>query len=471
MICSARPQFQAPGLRRGSALLAGVLALLPSCSGRTEAAPPPQPTPVSGELAFPSAVGHGATSRGGRGGRILYVDTLEDNGPASLRSCIEASGPRTCVFRVSGTIRFHGPSPAIKQPYLTIAGQTAPGGGITIANSSDGAGRTPIIVKDTHDVVIRHVRVRLDTFGPDPAGEDAFTIENSRNVILDHVSGSWARDELVNPYGDNDRITISSSLFAEGIPPHDKCALLGSDPQGPQNLSFIGNLCAHSGDRNPDINFAPGSCVEVVNNVFYNANSQFAEVWESYGGTPVAITGNYFRGGPNTARKAVGIDRELIGSKGISRVYLWDNHFDGAFVHMSPLLPAATIDKPTCSPTVRTMPSGQAYERVLKEAGALPRDAFDAGVLSDVRTRRGRIKTRPGTIPAAAAAPPYRDDDRDGMDDEWERRMQIDPQRHDPWGDADHDGNYNFDEFLDHLHRRLTASAAADAATTLQGGQ
>ncbi|QAY78035.1 polysaccharide lyase family 1 protein [Sphingosinicella sp. BN140058] len=446
------------------------MALLPSCSEPTEAAAPPPPAPVSGELAFPGAIGHGATSRGGRGGRILYVDSLTDRGPGTLRRCIEEEGPRVCVFRVSGIIRFEGASPAIKNPYLTIAGQTAPGIGITIANSADGAGRTPIIVKGTHDVVIRHVRVRLDTFGPDPAGEDAFTIENSRNVILDHVSGSWARDELVNPYGDNDRVTISWSIFAEGIPPHDKCALLGSDPDGPQNVSFIGNLCAHSGDRNPDINFEPRSCVEVINNVFYNANSQFAEVWESYGGTPVAIAGNYFRGGPNTARHAVGIDREIIGAKGLSRIYLWDNRFDGKFVHTSPLLAPATVAQPPCPMTIVPLTPDQAYGRVLAGAGAFPRDDIDRRVIEDVRTRRGRIKTAPGSIPPTSdATAPYPDQDRDGMADDWERQMRTDPQRPDAWGDADEDGDYNLDEFLDHLHRRLTAAPPSSARPSLQG--
>src|SRR3546814_4955771 len=99
-------------------------------------------------------------------------------------------------------------------------------------------------------------------------------------VILDHVSGAWALDENVNGQGQNDLITVSWSIFAEGIPRHDKCALLASDPRGPQRFSFVKNLCAHNGDRNPDANFPPDSCVEIVNNVFYNAGSQFAEIWE-----------------------------------------------------------------------------------------------------------------------------------------------------------------------------------------------
>src|SRR3546814_8147605 len=97
------------------------------------------------------------------------------------------------------------------------------------------------------------------------------------------------------------------------MPRQDKCAVLGGDPKGPQHLSFVGNLCAHNGDRNPDVNFRPGSCVEVINNIFYNAKSQFTEIWESYGGTPVSVVGNVMRAGTSTSLMAVGIDHEIIG--------------------------------------------------------------------------------------------------------------------------------------------------------------
>ncbi len=448
-----------------SLLAAAVVATpfwgMSGCSQSSEAAEPPAPRAVPGELAFPGAIGHGAASRGGRGGRIIYVDTLADQGPGTLRACMEAQGRRTCIFRVNGVIRFAGRSPAIRHPYLTIAGHTAPGSGIIVANTDDGQGRTPIIVKDTHDVVIRHLRVRLDAIGADPSGEDAFTIENSRNVILDHVSGSWARDELVNPYGENDRITISWSLFAEAIPPHDKCALLGSDPKGPQNVSFIFNLCAHSGDRNPDINFKPGSCVEVINNLFYNANSQFAEIWESYGGSPVSLLGNFFKSGPNTAERATGIERELIGSKGMSRIFVWGNKFDGRFVHVSPQLQPALVAEPPCPATVRAASAEQAYRKVLAGAGAFPRDRIDGRIVEDVRTRRGRIVRQPGRIEAQLPAAPYVDADRDGMDDGWERRHGSDPTRSDPWADADADGLLNLDQFLDHRHRELVAAGGS----------
>jgi len=425
--------------------------------------PPPSPQPVSGPLAFPGAIGHGAGSKGGRGGRIIAVDTLADAGAGSLRACIDAAGPRTCVFRVSGLIRFEGKPPVIRNPFLTIAGQTAPGDGITLAHSGGITGVTPLLVKNTHDVVVRHIRVRLDRAGTIRGAQDAFTIENSRNVILDHVSGSWALDELVNGFGNNDRITISWSIFGEGIPRHDKCALLASDPKGPQKLSFIGNLCAHNGDRNPDINFPPGSCVEVVNNIFYDAQSQFAEIWESYGGSPVAIVGNHFIKGPSTADHAVGIDVERIGSKGPARVYHFDNQFQGSFVHLSPLIADMTLNEPDCPLTIVPLEADRARKTVLAQAGAFPRDAFDREIVVNVAERTGRIIRRPGAIEPVVPAAPLPDIDADGMDDDWERASGTDPARSDPWQDSNRDGVANFDAFLDAAHRRALARTPGSA--------
>ena len=441
-------------------LLAGLSGLAmsfgaSSCSAESTIAPSIEPVPVEGPLAFPGAVGHGAGSAGGRGGRIFIVDTLADAGDGTLRSCMEASEPRVCVFRVSGTIRFTGRPPIIRNPYITIAGQTAPGGGITLAHSGGVDGVTPLLIKNTHDVVVRHIRVRLDRTGAFREAEDAFTIENSDNVILDHVSGSWARDETVNGHGDNDRVTISWSIFAEGIPRHDKCALLGGDPSGPQRVSFIGNLCAHNGDRNPDVNFEPGSCVEVLNNLLYNAQSQFAEVWESYGGSPVSIVGNVMRAGRNTGRQAVGIDLERTGSTGQARIFHWDNLFEGRFRDHSPLLASVAAPTPPCPLTIRPIPASETAAAVLAGAGAFPRDAVDQRMVTDARDRTGRIVQYPGDIPATVAGQPYVDEDNDGMDDEWERAMGGEPESFEPWEDADADGVSNMDAFLDTMHRQV----------------
>lgn len=432
--------------------------LFASCSpvdGQTNNEPvtPPQ---IKRTKAFPAAIGHGAASLGGRGGQVIAVTTLADSGAGSLRACVEAKGPRTCVFRVSGVIRFTGQPPVIRQPYLTIAGQTAPGGGITLAHGGGPEGRTPLLIKNTSDVVVRHIRVRNDLIGGDEGAEDSVTIENSKYVVVDHVSGSWARDEIINGYGDNDFVTISNSIFAYGIPRHDKCALLASDPTKPQKFSFIGNLCAHNGDRNPDINFLPASCVEVVNNVFYNASSEFAEVWESHGGSPVSIVGNTFKAGPNTSSIAVGIIRQVIGSSGMASIYMSDNQFFGNFEHITTSALIAQRNTPPCPLTLTAATATAAYTSVLDGAGAWPRDAIDQQVVLDVRQGSGNIVKLPGLIPAINSGAPYPDADNDGMDDRWEVKNGAKVGTFDAWAKSNRDGILNLDAFLDHLDRTRT---------------
>lgn len=451
---------------RGAGLFAAiVIAGCSASSGGEAGAADPAPDNVvqkpwipSEKPAFRGAAGYGSISQGGRGGKVIAVTTLADSGPGTLRACIEASGPRVCVFRVSGMIRFVGRSPWIRHPFITIAGQTAPGGGITLAHSGGPEGRTPLVAKDTHDVIVRHLRIRNDRTGSDKGSEDAITYENSSRLIFDHLSASWARDEIVSGYADNDHVTISNSILAWGIPKHDKCALLASHPKDPQNVSFIGNLCAHNGDRNPDVNFPPGSCIEIVNNVFYNAKSEFAEVWETWGGTPVSLVGNSFVAGPDTSKSAIGVTRQSLASKGMARIYLADNRYIGKFLPAGPTVAAAQAKTPACAMTLRPQSAAAAYASVLGRAGAWPRDALDRQVSEEARLRKGRIIKAPGTIPAIAAGQPYPDRDGDGMDDGWEKRSGADPARYDPWEDSDRDGTANLDAFLDHLHDRLVGS-------------
>ncbi len=424
-----------------------MLGLAGTASEEVMAAAPVVKVPT-GKKSFPAAVGYGATSVGGRGGRIIYVTTLADSGAGSYRACVTASGPRVCVFRVSGVIRFTQRPPWIMTPYLTIAGQTAPGSGITLAHGGGRNGLTPLVIKNTHDVVVRGIRVRNDRVGGNREAEDSITIEKSSRVVIDHVSASWARDELINGYDDNDEITISNSIFAWGIPKHDKCALLASDPVDKQKLSFIGNLCAHNGDRNPDINFPKGSCVEVINNVLYNAASEFAEVWESYGGSPVSIVGNTFIAGTNTTTQSRGVARETQGSTGTASIYLWDNAFDGNFRHVSPEVVPAQIQQAPCPLTVQPMGAAAAYAAVLARAGAFPRDGIDKAAVADVKARSGRIGSPAPAIPAQTGGTAYTDNDKDGMDDAWERANGLDPTRNDAWGDANGNGIENFEEFL-----------------------
>lgn len=415
---------------------------------------PPSVSVPQGVKAFPGAVGHGSLASGGRNGRMIFVNTLADDGPGSLRNCFEAQGRRTCIFRVNGTIRFRTPA-IIRNPHLTIAGQTAPGGGITLSHAGGANGRTPLVIKGTENVVVRNLRVRTDRVGGSRAAEDNITIEDSKWIIVDHVSASWGRDEIINGYGDNDNVTISNSIFAWGMPEHDKCALLASDPVDAQNFSFIGNLCAHNGDRNPDINFPDHSCVEVVNNVFYNASSRFTEVWEQFGSTAVSIVGNTYFSGPNTGNLTVGIARDRLASKGTAQIYLWDNIFSGAFQQSSGLA-GAIVNQPACPLTLFPKGAGQARVDVMTRAGAFPRDSLDEQVIADIRNGTGRIGAEVRTIPTSSRAAPYPDADRDGMDDRWERSHGLDTAKFDAWADIDRNGWTNFDDFLHYLQQAVS---------------
>lgn len=418
---------------------------------------------VPGVEAFPGAEGFGRRARGGRGGAIIQVTTLQDHGPGSLRACIEASGPRTCVFRVGGVIRFTTRRPIIRNPYITIAGQTAPGGGILITHGGGADGFTPIIAKDTHDVIIRHIRVRTDLNGEVRGSNGSFLFENSRNIIFDHVSGAWALDQIMSGYGENDNITVSNSIFTEGIPRHDKCALLGSNPRKPQKISFIRNLCAHNGDRNPDVNFMPHSCIELLNNVFYNAASQFTEVHEVAGGTSVSIIGNYYKKGPDSRANIAAVDRVLVSGTGQSEIFLADNKLDHVPQLKTSTVDVALVSRPVCPLSVRVIPADQAYTQVLNQAGAFPRDSLDVRTIAEVRGRTGSIihdpalRAGPRPLPAIASGTPYVDLDEDGMADSWERANGLDPMRNDAWQDIDHDRWLNFDEFLDFAHREVLA--------------
>ena len=432
--------------------LTGVLVatLLAACGRAAPQASAPQAFTTTPAMdAFPGVQGHGRKAVGGRGGRVVAVTTLADAGPGSLRACIDMAGPRVCVFRVAGIIRYTTKRPIIKNPFITIAGQTAPGGGILITHGGGADGFTPLVVKNTHDVIIRHIRVRPDRRGEQREANSAIVIEASRRVVLDHVSTSWSLDENVGGYAGNDDITISNSIFAEGIPRHDKCALLASDPTGPQHLSFIRNLCAHNGDRNPDVNFPPGSCVEVINNVLYDGVFEFAEIWESYGGTPVSLVGNYFRAGPSTRRgQAHGLVYQSIGSTGHARLYERGSVFDGVIPENSGVA-AVRVAAPPCPLTITPGDASAAYAVVLDQSGALPRDSVDRRIVDEVRTRTGHIVSAAGQLPIIAPASAYPDSDGDGMADDWERSHGHDPKRFDAWGDKDRDGWTNLDEFLD----------------------
>ena len=180
--------------------------------------------------AFPGAEGFGANSVGGRGGRVIEVINLNDSGPGSLRAAIEAEGSRIVIFRTGGTIELQS-GLNIHNPFITIAGQTAPGGGITLRH--DPSRNTGVSLGIwTHDVIVRYLGVRPGPSIEESCCVDGVSIQGGHDIILDHVSASWAVDENVNSWYDPHDFTIQWSIISEGL-------YNSTHEQGPHSLSLI----------------------------------------------------------------------------------------------------------------------------------------------------------------------------------------------------------------------------------------
>ena len=210
-------------------------------------------------LAFPTAEGYGKYTQGGRGGAVIEVTNLNDSGKGSLRAAVEAKGPRIVVFRVSGTIDLKSPL-TIRNSYITIAGQTAPGDGICLK-------RYPLNI-GADNVIIRHLRVRVgDETGDDC---DAVSGRGRKNIMLDHLSVSWSIDEALSVYM-CENVTIQWCLVSESLrfSHHEKGAHGFGGIWGSNYSTYHHNLLAHHSSRNP--RFASGAGFnDYRNNVIYN---------------------------------------------------------------------------------------------------------------------------------------------------------------------------------------------------------
>jgi len=422
--------------------------------------------------AFPGAEGFGATTIGGRGGRVIEVTNLNDSGPGSLRAALVASGPRIVVFTIGGTIELDS-SIEIINPYLTIAGQTVPGDGITLRNSPKNA-HTPLKI-ETHDVVVRNIRSRPGSNTTETGTLDAITISsksgNMYNVVVDHCSFSWATDEVANIYYAAHDVTVQWCIISEALDCathvesgelqcHSMGMLIGS--AGSTNISIHHNLFAHNRHRNPKIKTS--GLVDVVNNVVYN--SGFDKGWQSptyvvgeYTIVPVNYIGNYFKPGVNT-----GSADWFINTKGDVKIYLERN-----FAPKEVIMPEKqdrVVYERHLAPTVTTTSAQEAFDLVLAHAGASlglncdgnvfqRRDTVDERIINEVGQGTGRIINDPSEVggwPVIAAGTPCPDTDHDGMPDMWENLNGFNP--NDPSdgpADADGDGYTNVEEYLNGL--------------------
>jgi pectate lyase len=414
------------------------------------------PSPAAGLPAFPGAQGFGSESPGGRGGKVIEVTNLNPSEAGSLRAALEASGPRIVVFRAGGTIFMNGML-KIKNPYITIAGQTAPGDGIQIRGGT--------LDVQTHDVVIRGLRIRPgDQEGYDPKDRDCIKIGSEHtpvyNVVIDHCSLSWSTGKLVTLWYENVHdITvqwciISEALFHSRHPEgaHSRAFLIGDFAQ---RVTTHHCLYAHNDYRNPE--FKGDTRGEVINNVIYNwgkAGTDFGEGDVTKLPVFANIIGNYYKPGTNgDAIKAIYIrdsrDREW-GLNPQSRVYIQGN-INGLRTGGDALL----SDQPaTPLSNVRIEDAQVAYEKVLRDAGATvpARDAVDTRIVKDVVNKTGKIidsQSEVGAWPNLAGGNGPPDTDHDGMPDAWETSRGLDPNNaNDGPADRDGDGYTNIEKYL-----------------------
>lgn len=374
--------------------------------------------PAAAQPAFPGAVGPAAQTMGGRGGQIVRVTNLDSDGPGSLKAALETKGPRIVVFEVGGVIDLRRSILEVTEPYLTIAGQTAPSPGITIIRGG--------IDLKTHDVIVRHLRIRTGVDGqPKRSGweADAFSTVAAHNVIVDHNSFSWAVDENMSASGPrftgdsveawrkgtSHNITFSNNLAAEGLAnashpkgEHSKGSLIHDNATG---IVFYRNIWAHNVERHPLVK--GGAQVLMVNNLIYNPGHRavhynlMALEWAGHPYVTGEITaiGNVLRGGNDTNP---GLPFLMLGGDGDLAYHGRDNRAVDRHGEKLPLFGrygetrARLIEAPrplASTAGMEILPSGAVETSVLATAGARPwdRDPDDIRVLFFVAEGRGDI--------------------------------------------------------------------------------
>ncbi len=459
--------------------------------------------------AFPGAMGGGEFSFGGRGGKVITVTSLADSGPGTFREACETGGARIIVFNVAGIIHLKTPV-IIRAPYITIAGQTAPGDGVCIAGET--------VWANTHDVVVRHMRFRRgatdvgrrdDAFGGDPIG----------NIMIDHCSCSWGLDENISFYRHmfdpkNGRpqdklptvnVTIQNTISAQGLDTYNHA--FGSTIGG-ENCSFMRNLWANNTGRNPSIGW--NGIFNFANNVIYNWLHRTVD-----GGDYTAmynIINNYYKPGPVTPKDALvghriiepqSAGRSKLDHAKFGRLYVVGNVMEGndqvtkdnwnGGVQLRELkgaqisqedaeknyFPQMKVDEPFTMPQFPIMSANEAYNYVLDNAGAnFPkRDIVDERIIHQVRTgevyydKKADSKTyfqfkyrklKPDSykqgiitdISQVGGYPqykgkPYKDSDGDGMPDAWEIKYGLNPHdASDANGDLSGDGYTNIEKYI-----------------------
>jgi pectate lyase len=439
--------------------------------------------------AFPGAEGFGCETSGGRGGRIVEVTTLDDDGPGSLRAACLLREPRIIVFRVSGTIELKSRIVLRREhSYVTIAGQTAPGDGVQLK------GWGLLLSDGVHDAVIRHMRIRPgEPQVPDPA-QGGFMVRSENpaaicsRIVIDHCSLYWGPGATTGCANYVENVTwqwcIVQGLVHDfpGQPtsPGWGMALLSEEGKGAsiRNISVHHCYLVNSAIGNPAI--GAGGPIHLVNNLIYNWGSFGTSLDERGAGSAVNLIGNRYVRGPSssTSRYAVGFGA-LHDSDGF--IYVRDNL--GPFREDSSQPEWAIVGYGVDAATYWTAPAPEKYQRatpwpdspialtlspceqvpeqVLDGVGACvpARDSLDRQTLEDFRSKRGRIvigsRQSDEWWPQLPSAPAPADRDHDGMPDDWEASVGLDADDvADAVRDRDRDGYSNVEEYLNSLSPR-----------------
>lgn len=445
-----------------------VLFLFTNCSSQNKLVLAPA---TDAPVAFPGAEGFGKYTTGGRGGKVMMVTNLNDNGPGSFREAVTGKDKRIVVFAVSGTI--HLETKLVIGGNCTIAGQSAPGDGICLADQPVSLGGD--------NIILRYMRFRMgDKYQKggmvDGSGaDDALSASKRKHIIIDHCSMSWSTDEVLSVYG-GDSTTLQWNLIAEPLNYSYHFETGDKDWEhhgyggiwGGSHLTAHHNLFAHCLSRNPRFNGtrlgATQELADFRNNLIYNWGHN-----NIYGGEAgnYNIVNNYFKYGPGTTK---GVRYRIVNPSktdklGFGKWYVAGNYVDEARdvtgnnwlgVHMpkestEAEKKEAVISKPHPAEPITVKSATDAYNEILENVGAsYSRDTMDGRIINDVKNRTGKYIDVQGGFahgtayeltvnawPALKSVPPAADTDKDGMPDDWEKKNNLNP------ADAADAGSFN----------------------------
>lgn len=413
-------------------------------------------------LAFPGAEGFGKYTTGGRGGKVLIVENLNDSGPGSLRNAIEQKFPRTIVFAVSGTIALES-TLKINHGDITIAGQSAPGDGICLKNHA--------LIVSANNVIIRYIRVRMGDEGK--AQDDSFSVVRRKDIIIDHCSFSWGTDEVASAY-DNERFTMQWCIISESLNKsvHEKGEHGYGGIWGGKGASFHHNLLAHHKSRLPRFCGAryhkepEKEIVDFRNNVIYNWKSNNAYAGEEGNHN---IVNNFYKPGPATSKSKK--NQILNPWSPYGKFYISGNILDGNDAITNDNWKGVLTDHPdSCFinipiqvADISQQSARDAFDAILKNAGAShSRDIIDARIIEETQTGTARFGlNKDGIIDTQTMTEGWPqlktfggkpDIDKDGMPDDWEKQNGLNPDDSDDHARFSLDKNYtNIEVYLNGL--------------------